>query len=513
MSGRICCSIICSVKEQPELFESIPADKFAILTKDELVEFNKIQQDLLKQQQKQIKELINKLNQAEEQSLLLDEKYLLLKNKVFGRSSEKSGKKKDKKEKKDKKKRVLLPSERYPNIDILDQEVSYQEAPTCSCCNEKMIDSGMTEDSEFLTVIPAKYRVVRQRRKKYRCGHCHGDIQTTPAPRRIRPGSAYSDEMILDASLSKYCDLIPMERYAAIAGRAGVMDLPPHSLIQASHYLADFVEGAADKVKEEVLNSEIVYADETVQKLLELKKNGRLWGFSNLHASYFEIHATRAGDVASEFLKDSKCRYLMSDVYCGYQKAVRETNVYRQEKNLPLIINIYCNAHVRRKFKDSSQKFPDEAEYFITCYRKIYRLEQHPPDNLERKKIRQWQDIYFRLMKRKAEETKNEYSTKSSLYVAMNYLLKNYREFTLFMKLDLPIDNNHEERQMRNPVIGRKTWYGTHSARGAKTAEIMFTLVESCKLNKINPRQYFKELVANLHQGKGPYSPYQYSQM
>ena len=61
------------------------------------------------------------------------------------------------------------------------------------------------------------------------------------APPRIKPGSGYSDEMVIDVALSKYCDLVP-ERYTSIAGREGLKDLPPNSLIQQTHYLSDFVE-------------------------------------------------------------------------------------------------------------------------------------------------------------------------------------------------------------------------------------------------------------------------------
>jgi hypothetical protein len=66
---------------------------------------------------------------------------------------------------------------------------------------------------------------------------------------------------------------------------------------------------------------------------------------------------------------------------------------------------------------------------------------------------------------------------------------------------------------MRNPVIGRKTWYGTHSKRGSKTAVIIFSLVESCKLNNINPRIYFKDLVQAIHQGKAAFTPAEYAKI
>ena len=81
----------------------------------------------------------------------------------------------------------------------------------------------------------------------------------------------------------------------------------------------------------------------------------------------------------------------------------------------------------------------------------------------------------------------------------MNYFLKNYEALTRFLdNPELPIDNNPQERLLRNPVIGRKTWYGTQTERGAKTNTIMFSIVETCKLNKVNPREYLKNLVVSI---------------
>ena len=187
--------------------------------------------------------------------------------------------------------------------------------------------SVMHEKSEYLTVTPAVFRVVRQKRQKYCCTSCHGDIKTAPNLPRIAPGSSYSDVMIVDVAVSKYCDLIPIERYATIAGRNGLIDLPANSLIQLTHYLADFIKPIYDRIKEDLLNVQVLHADETPHRMLEeagLTKNGTrkswyLWGFSNpLAGSYFEIHNTRSGNVCSELLKESSCEYLVSDVFSGY---------------------------------------------------------------------------------------------------------------------------------------------------------------------------------------------------
>jgi transposase len=510
---------------QQNIFDPVPQSKLQTLTQEELIEFILLQQKVNETIIKDNERLRGLNNELKQKTLYVEEQYIVLKNKMFGKSSEKAPSKEDqkkansKKGKKKKKRKVQLPSLRYPNAPLIEREVELKELPQCSCCGDKMQDSGMTENSEFLTVIPAQYMVVRQKRHIYRCSHCHGDMKTAPCPARITPGSSYSDEMTIDVAMSKYCDLIPIERYAAIAGRLGLMDLPPQSLIEQSHSLADFTNVAYEMLKGEIIRDLVLNADETPQRMLEgggEKNSWYLWGFSTPKTSYFEIHNTRSGDVCSEILRNSKCEFLVSDVFSGYGKSVKDTNQYRSEHNLPLIKNVYCNAHARRKFKEALEPYPDEAQYFIDLYAKIYRLEKiakaRPLDRILR--VRKIMTQFFEAMKLRAMENIKGYSSKSKIAQAMGYFLKNYSELTLFVQNQLlPIDNNSQESLLRNPVVGRKTWYGTHSQRGAKTAAILFSLVESCKLNKVNPREYFKKLVQDLHQGKPPFTPSTYANL
>lgn len=495
---------------QPYLFEPIPCDKYDLLTKKEVIELNKANEDLNRQMRQYIETLHLKILKGEQKEFLLNEQLINIKNKLFAKSSEKSDKtSSDKKSKKPPRKRVLLPSERYPNLDVIEKLVTLDKAPTCPCCSKEMKDSGLTEDSEYLTVIPRRYYVVQQKRVKYRCSGCQDQLITTPAIPRIKSGSSYSDEMVVDVALSKYCDLIPIERYVQMAQRDGVKGLPANTLIQGTHHLADFLSVIYKKLKDEVMNSKVVHADETPHRMLEgdKKSNWYLWGFSTEKSCYFEAQDTRSGSVAGDIIKQSACEYLVSDVFSGYSKAVTDSNNYRRENNLPEIKNIYCNAHARRKFKEAEQAFAKESKFFLWCYQKIYRLEKLP----ENKNRRTWQRLYFKAMERAGLQLKSGYSSKSSIVKAINYLLKNFEGLTYFLKTEsLPIDNNSQERLIRSPVVGRKTWYGTHSRRGAQTNAVMFSLVETCKLNKVNPREYFREIVRAIHEGREIFTPHQY---
>lgn len=506
---------------QQQLFDPVPRHKFESLSKEELIEFIELQQKVNETFKKEVDRLRAYNNELEQKKLYIEEQYITIKNKFFGKSSEKQASLEDKRKhqnrNKKKKKRVQLPSQRYPDAPIIEREVELQDLPSCKCCGSEMSDSGMTENSEFLTAIPTQYIVIRQKRHKYRCSQCHGSLVTAPAPPRIKPGSSYSDEMIIDIVVSKYCDLIPIERYAGMAKRSGLPDLPPQSLIELTHVFANFAKGAYEKLKAEISSEKVLNADETPHRMLEQNedKSWYLWGFSTRMSCYFEIHNTRSGDVASEILQDSACEYLVSDVFSGYGKAVKESNVHRREKNLSLIKNVYCNAHARRKFKDSESKFTEESKIFIEIYGKIYRLNKMTKRwSQKTQRLRKLMQPLFEEIKSKCMEMAGGYSSKSTIGKAMSYYLKNYEGLTLFLDNPiLPIDNNSQESLLRNPVIGRKTWLGTHSKRGAETSAILFSLVESCKLNKVNPREYFKKLVQDLHEGKQPYTPKDYAHL
>lgn len=462
-------------------------------------------------------ELRHKRITDEQLRFVLQEQLESLRDAEYGTSSERY--KKPEPQKKDEPKlppkpRVKKPSERYPNIPVREELITQSPAPSCTCCGKEMTASGMTEDSEQLTVIPKKYEIKLQKRMKYRCS-CQGGLVTAEAPARIVPGSTYSDELIQDVVLSKYCDLIPMERYAAMAARGGLVDLPPQSLIEVSHQYADFISSVYTRIQKAVLGSRVLHADETPHRMLEGsdKKSWYLWGFSTPEHCFLECHDTRSGDVASGVLLNSHCEVLVSDVYSGYGKAVRIANELRRQHGSPLIKNANCNAHARRYFFQSWKKGYKEAEFYLDQYHAIYRLESEakgkPPPEVTR--LRMEMTGLFELMKRRALNESSQYPEKSKYGSALRYFTQNYAGLTLFLTDPaVAIDNNAQERLLRNHVVGRKTWYGTHSKRGALTAAILFTVTESCKLVDVNPREYFAAITQDLLAGKAAYTPHEF---
>jgi transposase len=419
-------------------------------------------------------------------------------------------------------KKSRLPSVRYPKAEISEVHITPEAPPECPCCSKEMKDSGLTEESEKVTVIPRKVLIERQIRHKFSCPHCHGAIVTAALPPSLVPGGSYADALLIDVAISKYFDLMPIQRYIRAAERCGVMGLPSASLIEGTHVLASRLRVVYRMLKQEVLKEKVLHADETPHRMLEGsdRESWFFWSFLGKTAAYFEAHDTRSGDVASKLLKASLCEFLVSDVYSGYAKAVRETNEDRIGKGLSSITCAYCNAHARRYFKKAQDVFTAESKFFTDRYMSIYFLESQlkklraKDPNLPAEKIleiRGKMRVFYEQMKARAETEQFNYSDKSSIVKAMNYFLKNYKGLTLFLTNEnLPIDNNAAERILRNPVIGRKTWYGTHSPQGADTAAVMFSIFESCKLNNVNPSTYLKRLTQALHAGEPLFTPATY---
>ncbi|MEI7488394.1 MAG: IS66 family transposase [Chryseobacterium sp.] len=398
-------------------------------------------------------------------------------------------------------------SERHPNLEIKTTVVPFSSVPTCPCCLKEMRPTGLTKKSEVLRIEPKKYFIELILRDVYGC-KCYSSLETAPLPARIVPGSIYGDDVIIDLAVSKYFELIPIGRLAKISLLAG-FDFKPNSMIECTHYLASFLEIIYEMLKEEVLGNKNIKADETTHRMLEgdERRTWYLWVFMSKYSAYYEAHGSRSGDVATNLLLNSNCETILTDVFSGYGKSVKVVNKERTRLGIQLLENPNCNAHAQVKFKNCESNYKEEYDFYCGKYKKIFELEREAKnenDNENVLEVRKKMIPLFEEMKSRAEIERNEVLPKSDIGIAINYFYKNYDGLTLFLsRAEIDIDNNSTERRMKSPAIGRKTWLGTHSKKGAQTMAIMFSLVESCKVNNVDPRKYLKAIVSSLHRHTG----------
>jgi len=243
--------------------------KTASLNKENLIRENLLLKSELSAAIKEIYRLKNQNLTDAQLNLILSEQFGELQSTVFGSSSERYKKPEDKKTKNiDPLPKIKKPSERYPNVPVREERIVFTHPPQCDVCEKPMTDSGLFEESEQLNVIPKKFEIIKYLRSKYRCS-CQACLVTAPLPNRIISGSAYSDDMIIDVVASKYCDLIPIERYVQMSGRGGLIGLPPQSLIELTHQFANFIKPVYELIKSEIQKSRVLHADETPHNMLD----------------------------------------------------------------------------------------------------------------------------------------------------------------------------------------------------------------------------------------------------
>jgi transposase len=507
------------IESSDSLLESSAATRIEALSKEQLIELVQAQEKALEYQGAVIQVLKKHIHEGKEiqERLAIKDQLLIIRKKVYGKSSEKRPKPVDpnlpaKEKKQAEVRRSKLASVRYPELKLEEQEIEIDasepgQLPSCGVCEAPLAKmESQTEDSEFITVTERTYHIVRQKRQKYCCKKCHGSIYTTPLPPRVAPRSQFSDEVAIDVAISKYADHIPIERYVRQAERVGLVGVNHQTLIEQTHFLADFLEPVYSRLKASIEQAPYLHSDETRWRMLEgdaKTTNWQMWGFVAGTHCYYDAKDTRAGAVIRDFLTHCRASHVMSDAFSGYGKGVKEAGKR----------NAYCNAHARRGFTDAEDNFPEEAKPVIALYGRVYDIERELKHaSLEEKcRARQAQILPLMLEIKRYCESLGALP-KLSIGKARDYFLKYWTELTEFTRhAHLPIDNNMAERAMRGPVLGRKNYYGNHSPRGARTSSILYSIIESCKLSHVEPQKYLRDTIAAMHRGQLPQTPSEYA--
>lgn len=167
----------------------------------------------------------------------------------------------------------------------------------------------------------------------------------------------------------------------------------------------------------------------------------------------------------------------------------------------------YCNAHARRNFYEIASCWPKECLKVVSSfdlvflYDKIAKTKSLTPQ--ERLKLHQEKSApIMDKIKAYCEELINskQIEPNSSFGKAFQYLKNHWEELTLFLRIPgVPVSNNDNERQLKRAVLNRKNAYFFKSEAGARIADILMSVIETCTLNKINPYNYLTAIQENTN--------------
>ena len=254
----------------------------------------------------------------------------------------------------------------------------------------------------------------------------------------------------------------------------------------------------------------------TVKVLAKMKtRTGRIWtyvrddrpfGGQAPPAAVFFYSADRAGIHPEQHLA-GYCGILQADAYAGFNA------LYALDRKPGPITEAGCWAHARRKLfeladiaskvrKGKPTMISPIAFAAVSKFDAIFALERSinglsPEARVaaRRKDIAPLVNDLIDWMKRE----RGKLSHHNEVAKAFDYMLKRVDVFTRFLKDGrICLSNNAAERELRGIALGRKSWLFAGSDRGGERAAVMLTLIQTARLNDVDPQAWLADVLAHL---------------
>jgi len=387
---------------------------------------------------------------------------------------------------------------KLPTVEVVHELAEADQ--TCPQCGGRLKEMpGQTEDAEEITVVERGFVLLHHRRKKYRCA-CNGCIDTAPGPLRLaaRPdarGRRYSPTFAVEVAVNKYVDHLPLERQARVMAREG-LTIESQTLWDQLDALATVLQPTYEALRHHVLTAPVIGADETWWRLMGgSAPNKRWWAWSVTRedAVAYTICESRSQEAARQVLNGYR-GIVVADGYGAYDALARAG---------PSFTLAHCWAHVRRKFVEAEDHYPESCAEVLALIGQLYAVERAAPAvEVSTSEELRAEALAIRATARQERSApivatihawahRQRALPESSLGKAIAYMLGLWTGLTRFLNDPrIALDNNATERALRGMVVGRKNHYGSRSKRGTEVAALLYSLIESAKLCGVEPKAY-----------------------
>ena len=371
---------------------------------------------------------------------------------------------------------------------------------------------GLYDKATEITIVERTYKKVVHQRKKYlylpSVGTDKEVIITAKGPEKLFPGCGFSIDFAIASTLDKYQWHTPLNRQAELMAGRGLTGIAAKTLYNLVESLSDHARkaGVLEQIRRDILEVPLaVHADETPWPILDSHdKDGYLWTICNMAGAYYRFEPSRSGKIATEMLKGYTGPVLTDD-FSGYDRLKKETKC----------VLCHCWAHARRNFYEILDNHPDDCREILLLIDDLFAVEREAKGSWDRLKELRAEKSGPLIEKIRAWcEAKNlKYLlSEDEMGKSIRYLMKNWNEFTVFLKdIRVPLSNNHAERSLRHSVLGRKNFYGSKTINGADVAADHYTIIESCKLLRLDPAVYYRYLVHANNTSTAALSPLRYA--
>ncbi|MGO9474450.1 MAG: IS66 family transposase [Rhodomicrobium sp.] len=386
-----------------------------------------------------------------------------------------------------------------------------EHRPDCICpsCGGTRLRQIGIDEREMLEYVPSHFKVIVHARPKMACRDCEAITQkpmpSLPIVRGI-PGPALLAHMLI----AKYADHLPLYRQSVIYARSGVK-IERSTMADWVGQMAFLLTPLVDAVAGHVRGGETLHVDDTPIPVLDpgrkCTKKGRLWvavrderswGSTAPPAVYYQYAPDRTKARPQALLQGAN-GYLHADAYSGFE------HLYEPDKitGACRFKEVSCWAHARRHIydvhvKEKSPRALELLEAIGTLFQIEAAIKGQSPE--QRLAVRQQQSVpLLAALKARFDETLGQTTRKGNLAKAILYITVRWEAMTRYTtdgRLD--IDNNAAERAIRPIAIGRRNWTFAGSDDGGERAAMIFTLIESAKMNGLDPEAYLRDVIGRI---------------
>lgn len=380
----------------------------------------------------------------------------------------------------------------------------------CPCGCGDMVRIG-EDRTERLEIIPAQSKVIVTIRPKYACPNKQGGVVQALAPVHLIEGGLPTEGTLAHVSVSKYADHCPLFRQSQIFARSG-LNIDRSTLANWMGKVSFHLAPVVDHMFKELKSSNKLFADETRCPVLDpgrgKTKTGYLWAIARDERPFggtappgvvFCYADGRGGKHASEFLTGFSGT-LQVDGYTGYNALTKPG------RNSGAVKLAYCWAHARRKLKEVHDRDGSPiAKEGLKRIAKFYKIEEaiRGQSAEQRKAARQEQTkplmTDFEIWLKTA---RSRISAKSRLGEKLSYIAKHMNGLKLFLEDGtVEMDSNVVERAIRPIALNRKNALFAGHDEGGRTWARIASLIETCKLNDVEPYAYLKATLEAIAAG------------
>jgi transposase len=378
---------------------------------------------------------------------------------------------------------------------VEDREIPGDQC-CCRRCGRPFAPVSGTEDSTILEVeVKAHRRLIRRRRYRPTCScGVHPGLVTAPPAPRVIPKSIVGVSIWVTLLVDKYLFYRPTYRLLADLRTQG-LNLSLGTLTDGLQRLLPLFEPVYEALAAHSRQQPLWHADETrwqVFVTVEGKVGYRwyLWAFHSAEVVVFVLAQGRAHDVPEDHLGPDAEGILVVDRYKAYQAMAQVKQ--------GLIVLAFCWAHVRRDFVTLARIGPDQEGWALAWVARIgelYRLNDERRAVVDQPALFREADARLRQAVTAFGQQGEVELAEASVHPARRKVLESLGEhwtgLTVFVEHpEVPMDNNTAERTERGPVVGRKNYYGSGAVWAGRLAAMLFSLLQTLCLWRLNPRAW-----------------------